>query len=174
MSRRGRGSRRRAVNLRVHLGWGVAQRPHACRVLAGWRSLVQPFRRCTPLAGAGRPPPLAHLPSLGPHGIDWARVTAKHWQTLNTATEEQNRTGCGQSGSVEDQPQYRRLWRCRSSSALSPLSSPSFAHVLTRPKDKSLGRARNARPPGAQPRGRHARRTPYPEAYGRSILGCEG
>ena len=89
-------------------------------------------------------------------------------------TEEQNRTGCGQSGSVDDQPQYRRLWRCRSSSALSPLSSPSFAHVLTRPKDKSLGRARNARPPGAQPRGRHARRTPYPEAYGRSILGCEG
>ena len=32
---RGRGSRRMAVNLRVHLVWGFAQWPHACRVLAG-------------------------------------------------------------------------------------------------------------------------------------------
>ena len=33
--RRGRRSRRMTVNLRVHLGRGFAQWPHACRVLAG-------------------------------------------------------------------------------------------------------------------------------------------
>jgi len=47
---------------------------------------------------------------------------------LLSRTEEQSRTRSGQSGGVEDQPQYRRLWRRRTPCASSFLRSPSPRH----------------------------------------------
>lgn len=54
-----------------------------------------------------------------------AQYTAIHCASagIPQRPEQQSRSGCGQSGGVEDQPQRRRLWRCSS-------SCPLLAHIV--------------------------------------------
>ena len=58
----------------------------------------------------------AHLSAIA--GICQRNSTSLTPRGILQWPQEQSLSGCGQGGGVENQPQHRRLWRCRSSCPL--------------------------------------------------------